>query len=153
MVITGLAESTKTNADEIQLEDRKSIDDICSEIEIDRSKILKFYRIKTKSRSENQQPAPLIIETSDNEAKYDILKKSIKFRTTTLDKFKNVYLNKELTAAEREFHAKLRKERNKLNSELSNDPGDGSSRYGLHKGKKFHWGIRNGALVRIIHPN
>lgn len=60
-----------------------------------------------------------------------------------------IFINNDLTYAEREIQKEKRLTRNKLNSELPNQ--DSNGKYGIEDGKKYHYGIRYGDLTKIYH--
>jgi hypothetical protein len=60
-----------------------------------------------------------------------------------------VYINKDMTRAERMAEKELRDERNKRNGELTEQDTNGRPR-GTFNGKKFYWGVRFGELRKIF---
>ena len=66
------------------------------------------------------------------------------------EEFRRVYINRDMTEAERKVEMSLRQARNEKNKELPNLDERGM-RYGVDEvtKKKFFWGIRDGKIVKI----
>ena len=149
VILTGLPKAKiDTNAKAHDLESEKELlTEILTVLGTDLTTVKKYNRIKNKENNMNAESNPLIIEFKENSTKASVLKNSSKLKS--FNKY-TIYINNDLTEAERIVEKKLREERNKRNNLLPS--GDNGSKVGLHSsGRNFHWGIRNGVLKEIFH--
>ncbi len=86
---------------------------------------IKFIR-RLKPKTGDTRPPPIIVEIVDANEKKTILSYSRKLRSDS--NFKNVYINPDMTEAERKLDYDLRMRRNDLNKHL---PADSPFRFGI----------------------
>ncbi len=134
IVIFGVKESAQSNIDKIIEDDRKSIDDVFDAIGLDKTKITKNFRLKSKDTA---KPGPLVVELDSSlYQKQDL---SVASSLSKFEEYKSkVYINPDLTFRERASLKLLLEERKKLNKvELDNS-------------SSFRFVIRNDMLEKII---
>ena len=138
-------------SDKIQ-KDKESIDEILTEIGIIDTvdQLKKITRLKKTTTG--GKPGNILLECVNKEQKLSILKAARGLRESA--RYKDVYINSDLTSAQLEQGKKLRLERNDRNSKLTLTD-DRNLKYGLHKfgddqaESKYYWGIRNGEIKKI----
>ena len=155
VIISGVEESTSENEAEKKQHDEEKIEEILTTLNLNRTEMKQFNRIKTNpNRSANTRDSALIrLEFMTKESQNKAIKesKNLKDNVST----KKIYINPDKTALERLTEKKLREERNKRNADLENEDeeeveGRGRQRFGIDtNGKKFYWGIRWGILKRV----
>ena len=137
ITIIGIKEADNTlSSEEKTNEDKQNLGKILSKMQIDETKMKKFFRLR-KTNSSNQ-PGLIIVEFHDLEDQTSAIKNSRLLKND--EEFKNIYINRDLTPAELELDKKLRTERNKKNSELQQ--GEGRLKYGHSNGHDYYFGIR-----------
>ena len=133
------------NETEIQTNDTASVNKIMTILDITQDKIRKITRLKTQNTNANL----ILVEFKEKEYQTTALRnwKDVK----SVEEYKNLYINKDKTKAERMAESKLRAERNKRNEELPEKDAQGrpiSAAEGSQN-RKFYWGIRFGELKKI----
>ena len=152
VIVFGLPGSNSDNENSKLADERRSIDEILTAINV-KNEIgeYKYRRLKNKNQQSNVT-GPVIIELESIAKKFKLLKAS-----KNLDRngpFKNIYINPDRTSAELEVEKKLRLERNQKNSELEHT-GSNGMKFGKFtftdggQAENFYWGIRNAKLQRI----
>jgi len=144
ITISGLKESTDGDQKDKVECDKILIKELLEEVDIDYSSVKRFRRVTSK-QANTDRPSLLIVELNDKELKDAALNNSRKLRDS--EKFKSVFINKELTQAESTEEKRLRTERNSLNENLSE--GEGRLKYGKDGDKEFYYGIRFGEVRKI----
>ena len=130
LMVSGVVKLTSESPDECVKHDDLKVKEIFNHLKLDSSKILKTTRIGDK---------PLLkIQLKDNESQIKILKVANKGLRTS-SKFDNIYINKDLTPAQRISEKNRRNERNKLNSGRT-----------VKETKLFYYGIRDGIIKKIM---
>jgi hypothetical protein len=115
IVIFGLTESSKSNKDEKNEEDRSKIEDIFQALNLHSVNIDKHYRIKgSKTTGSIDKPGILIVELKSKIEQQQVLQESRNLNNISEYKGK-VYINADLTIAERSGLKMLLTERNRLN--------------------------------------
>lgn len=149
IVISGLQESTGNNDEEKETNEANLIDELLSELKVDKSKVKRKARLRKKDVAQNaEKPSLLLIEFVDSNSQTTALSNSTLLKNKA--KFNRVYVNCDKTMAEREAEAKLRHKRNELNEKLPNGGENGVLRYGTRdNNKRYYWGIRDGRLVQL----
>lgn len=130
IIIFGVPESKKSVQAEILADDTDAVNEILSIIDKKEIKPVHIKRIRSK-----KSPGPIIIELSDAKDKLPILTAAKKLRS--IEEYKSIYINPDLTDAERKLDFDLRTQRNKLNEEIKG------------KNEQFRYGIRNNAVVKV----
>ncbi len=139
VAIFGLVESTKTNKDEKEMEDKMKIDEIFSALNLNGINIEKHYRLKNSSNHSGgivQRPGIVIVELKTKLDQQQVLQESRNLNN--INEFKGkVYINQDLTIAERASLKMLLSERKRLNQiEIDNK-------------SPFRYVIRNDKLQRL----
>jgi hypothetical protein len=131
VMIYGVAESTKVNLTEKKAEDEKKVQEVLQFI--GKADVKPAYLRRLKSRDASK-PGPIIVELTDVSLRNPILLAAKKLRSSS--EHATVYISPDLTEAERKQDYDLRKERNRLNSELGeNSP--------------FRYGIRGSQILKF----
>ena len=140
LIISGLPLPTSTDKEQRDKDDKAQIDRVLNELDVDRHGIRRSRRLNNKN---GQQSNLVIVELDCEEARNNALKNSVKLAKT------KIYVNRDMTDAERQAERKLRAERNRKNNELEHS--DGKFKFGLDDQKrKFYYGIRSGIVKRIL---
>jgi hypothetical protein len=114
VVIYGDPSSSKTSGFEKSVDDKIEIENIFNAISKHDLKPISIRRLHSKS---SDKPGPIIVELPDSSYRNPLLVASRQLRSTaTYDK---VFINPDLTEAERSLDFKLRTERNRLNATLT----------------------------------
>jgi hypothetical protein len=113
LIIFGLEESEKEVGTELIEEEKTKMNDLFKECEIE-ANFSNLYRVG-KERKPNKV-RPICITLDDNSKMLSILKASNKLRKGK--NYKNVYINKDLTIAERQKEKELKEEKKRKNTEL-----------------------------------
>ena len=132
VAIFGIPESLKSNKEEKDEEEKQIITDVFSDLNLNCNKIEKHYRLKGTS----SRPGIVVVTLKTKLDQQQVLQESKNL--TKLEKYKNkVYINQDLTIAERAGLKLLLDEKKKLNKaeEDQNSP--------------FRYVIRNDRLERI----
>ena len=147
VVISGLAfESTE--------KDEQLLDEIMTELSLEKGDMKKQIRLKKRntsnsqnsnSQNSNSKPPLILVEFNSAENQQNALRNAKNLKNN--DKFKNVYVNADRTEIERMKDRVLREERKRRNEKLPNE--SNGRRYGEYEGKKFYWGVRGDRLQRI----
>jgi hypothetical protein len=135
VVIMGISNSTKTNSTEIKLDDEQKAKNILNEIRVDGIVIKSVFRMKTKKENE-----PMVISFMNVTERNRVLKAASCLKEQNKnqpDKTKCIYINPDLTAAERELEKQLRIECIKKNKQLPLDS------------DHYFW-IRNASIKKIM---
>jgi hypothetical protein len=127
VIIFGIKESSKTTTEEKKIDDSLEIQQLLSQVSIPNEKVIRCYRIRSR---DTQKPGPLIVEMEDKKTRNEFLKMSHR-------KFQNVYVNPDLTEAQRDLDKKLRDEMKQKNAKLDWDS------------CAFYYRIRNNEVVQI----
>ena len=130
LIIFG-TKSSKTEPAEIIEENKKIVNDILSEI--GKSEVVPVY-VKRLRAKNGENSGPIIVEFKEIYDRNSVLKSAKVLRT--IEGYKKIYINPDLTESERIMDHELRTERNKLNGNLDqNSP--------------FRFGIRGNDVVKI----
>lgn len=151
VIISGMPEAesndltTRENHDKTQID--KLLKELDSSLSIVNAKNVK--RLTKKNKIPNSPPDLILIELDNNANQKLVVQNSKKLKQN--ENFKNVFINNDKTESERILESKLRAERNKRNSELTNEVegSGGRQRFNIHNEKKYYWGIRSGELKWI----
>ena len=139
IVIFGISESTKGTKTEKDEDDKIKIEEIFTALSLSNIKIQKQYRIKNSS-SGLGKPSILVVELGSKIEQQQVIQESRNFNQ--INEYKNkVYINPDLTVAERASLKMLLTERNRLNKTVT----DG--------GSPFRWVIRNDKLEKFKPKN
>lgn len=132
VIIFGLIESARKNSSEKIEDDKVSIDNVFDAINLDKTKIVRHFRLKSKDTT---KPGPLVVELIDSSYQKQVLSVA---RDLSKTKFKEkVYINQDLTYRERASLKVLLEERKKLN------------KIEQEKNSPFRYIIRNDMLDKI----
>ena len=107
VIISNLAEPTSGTPQERRDEDKSTVRDIIRDLSLDVFDIEETQRIG-KIDSTRKKPRLLCVTCSDKASKYDLLRSAKELRN--IDKYKNIYINPDLTFIQREKNRNLRKE-------------------------------------------
>ena len=133
VIVFGLKESNRKEKQEIKEDDDESIGKVFDAIGLDKSKIVKHYRLKSKDTT---KPGPLVLEIVESTHQKQVL--SVARDLNAVEEYKNrVFINPDLTYRERASLKLLLGERKRLNKEEEN------------KNSTFRFVIRNDLLERI----
>jgi len=150
IIISGIVESTDTDKNEKQMQDKAKIIELLQTVDenLNEQNVKRLIRLprRNKQNTQTQSPELLLVEIDTVENKNLIIQNAKKLKSS--DNFHNIYINSDKTEQERIVESKLRAERNERNSKLENEipDSDGRLRYALYKEKKYFWGIRSGEL-------
>ncbi len=119
------------------VEDTATVHKIFSILKVDKESIASVYRFKANSTSSHPPIIKVCLTTCESRSM--VLKASKSLRSNV--DLSKVYINPDLTFAQRSLEKSLIAERKALNltREASSNPND----------KSYYWGIRNGILKRI----
>ena len=126
VIIFGLAKSAETD-------DLNLVKDLINNID-SRTDIKSFFRFKQPGDT-NKIP-PILVECKSEIDRFNLLKSARNLDKS--GKYKNVYLNPDMTLLEREYSSKLAKDRKELNDKRSDS-----------EKKSFYWGVRNNVNVKV----
>ena len=129
ILIMGIKESTGENKIE---SDKSLVHDLFDKINISKHKIKSIYRFNKKN--ESNYPAIIKVELNDADDKNYILKASKLLKS--IENYKQVYINNNLTPAQRKIEIELIKARNTANDERSTE-----------QKSKFYFAIRSGKVI------
>lgn len=146
VILTGLPKATIKEDKIDEKEEEKLLTEILIILETDMNKVKSFSRVKNKQTNMNEQSNPMVVEFVDIFAKNAAMKNSSKLKTSQ----HKVFINHDLTEAERVIAKQLRDERNRLNSKLEKIDQTTGLKYGTENEKKFHYGIRNNSIRKIF---
>lgn len=100
---------------------------VLSTVGVDSVKIGEMYRLKSKSST---KPPPIVVQLSSREDRNEALKRSKHLRSDS--KFDGVYINPDLTWAERVEAKELRQKRNDMNKELEEKSKNSGEKFDYH---------------------
>jgi len=143
ITISGLKEATSGDLNDKLEADRNLLTEVLAEVNVDYTKVKRFRRVISKQATD--KPTLFIVELNDSESKETAIKNSRTLKDS--EKFKEVFINKELTQSESAEERRLRTERNNLNESLTH--GEGRLKYGKEGDKEFYYGIRFGEVRKI----
>jgi hypothetical protein len=129
VVIFGLKISTKVTTEERKIDDETELNNVLDAIGFEKAKAIKTYRLKSRDPT---RPAPLVVELNTTSDRNILLKAAM----TNRSNIKDIYINPDLTEAERNLSFQLRAERKALTAKLEPTA-------------PFYWGIRNDKVVKI----
>ena len=153
LVISGLEIEDCQDENLRKLEAEKKIVKVLEKVDssiTDASILVKTSIIKKRNESSKQL---ILITFKDKSVRDNILKNSKRLSET---EYKNtVFVNADLTRAEREIERDLRKKQKEENSKLTKQFTNSKFKFGEFKNKEgntvyFYWGRRNGQLKRIF---
>jgi len=116
---------------------KKTVEEIFTAINIDIKKIKTVYRFKQSAN--NTHPPIIKVCLANKDDRLEVLKASKNLRNKPM--FAKIYINPDLTFAQRNLEKKLIAERKKLNDQRLTSQNEDD--------KKFYYGIRNGVIKRI----
>ena len=116
--------------------DKSKIDNLLRVAEVDMSKIIKYKRLINKNNESNNPP--ILIEFNNINDKVKLLKKSSLLRKNK--EYEKVYINEDLTTAQRIINKELLQLRNELNSH------DNTKDLNVN----YYFTIRNGKVVKKL---
>jgi hypothetical protein len=148
IIVSGIRESG-ANDDEKKLNDDAVVNDIVSTLGIDSACVVNHNRIRTNRSNASERPDLIRIEFASDNDRTKALSRSVNLKS--LDRFKSVYLNRDMTRLERMNEKNCRDQRNELNSKLTEKDSAGRPR-GKLGDRLFYWGVRSGQLRRIFDP-
>ena len=129
VIIFGIKESKKTDVAEKKRDDENEIELLLNEAHMDKSVVSRSFRLKPKKII-----SPIIVELNYKEVRNNFIKKSYR-------KFEHIYVNPDLTEAQRNLDKQLREKCRELNKPLNlKDDWDNV---------KSYYVIRNNQVVKI----
>lgn len=132
VIIFGLQESTKSVQRDQESEDKNATCEIFRDLNIDTRKISFIRRFRSKNGQ--SRPAPVLVQLNRSEDKAEVLSAAKNLRKSA--KFSHVFINPDLTEAERVLGRQLRVQRNKLNEAEEGQSSD------------IRWAIRGSNFVK-----
>nr|XP_047129682.1 uncharacterized protein LOC124809582 [Hydra vulgaris] len=109
LIVFGIPASTKKEPNEKQVDDENKIKELLTNVKINSDNIIKCFRLRSKDPN---KPPPIIVETTDTVARNNIVKAAWR-------KFEGIYVNPDLTEAQRRQDRQLRDELKKKNEPLN----------------------------------
>jgi hypothetical protein len=131
LVIFGLPSSAKTDATEKQADDVNAVQGLLEKLSIEKGKLVRCFRLKSRIP---EKPAPVVVEMADATVRNQIVKVARR-------KFPGIFINPDLTEAQRHLDKKLRDECRRKNEPLSLKDNWSTA--------KHYYAIRNSEVVRI----
>lgn len=135
LIVYGIEVSKKSDGKDRKQEDTEKVEEIFSALKADKRSILNIIRFKNKSNDPGKTP-PILVKLENSQKRDEILKAARGLHKLN-KKFEKIYINADLTEAERVFEKQLREERDTLND---------SERA---KSSTFKWIIRDNKIIRI----
>ena len=132
VVIFGLPVSSKALVEEKIKEDENTMRTLFNDLSLDKDKICKIHRLKQGINS--SRPPSVVIQLSNLQDRNNVLKAAKNLKSMN----RNVFINPDLTIAERHLANQLRTEAKKRNSERKPDDI-----------KRFYFGIRDNQVKKI----
>ncbi|CAF0985378.1 unnamed protein product [Brachionus calyciflorus] len=97
IVIVEVEESRETDEKITKKDEDDKINEILEKMIIDKNKVKSVTRINNKSN--NGKPGPILMKIDSEESKFNVLKQTKELRDD--EKYKNIFVNADLTPAER----------------------------------------------------
>ncbi len=119
MIVSGIPEVPNGSEKEKAAHYKTSVEALLTELGTPLRDMKEYKRIKTN----NEKPNLILIEFVDPVYRTDALGNAKNLRTNA--KFKDAYINRDMTKAERIIEKRLRDERNRMNEEDLRETGDG----------------------------
>jgi hypothetical protein len=104
ITISGLKEATSGDLNDKLEADRNLLTEVLAEVNVDYTKVKRFRRVISKQATD--KPTLFIVELNDSESKETAIKNSRTLKDS--EKFKEVFINKELTQSESAEERRLR---------------------------------------------
>ena len=142
MIVSGLL-AVGGNDEEKLAHDKAGIEGLVTTLGVPKERIIKHQRIITNNDKSNL----ILVEFDSSTTRDTALKAASKLRGNNI--YNQIYINRDMTKAERVVEKQLRDERNKRNAALEEKDSGGRPR-GRYQNKLFYWGIRFGELRRIF---
>jgi hypothetical protein len=132
VIISGLANST---GDNIEKDDETKIENLFAAISFEKTKMKRSKRFTNEKN--NGKPNLVLVELNNKEDRFSIMKaaKSLKDNET----YKDVFINFDLTPAQRVMQMELNKKRKELNDKDKTKEAT----------VDYYWGIRSNKIVKI----
>jgi hypothetical protein len=132
VIISGLANST---GDNIEKDDETKIENLFAAISFEKTKMKRSKRFTNKKS--NNQPNLVLVELNNKEDRFSIMKAAKALKNN--HSYEDVFINFDLTPAQRVMQMELNKKRKELNDK------DKTKETAV----KFYWGIRSNKIVKI----
>ena len=146
VIISGFAKEGADN-NEIAAKDKEKVEKVLTALGT-RVKIDDVKRISRISSADGNRDLKMIkVELKTTESKSIICVNALKLRSNT--DFNNIYVNEDKTKAERMLDKKLRDEKKRLTSEMTETDEQGR-RCATQNGRKYYWRVRAGVLERVF---
>lgn len=129
LILSGLPES---NGENQVKDDETKINELFTAINFDKTKMKRFVRFKNNTN--NDKPKLILIEMKNKDDRLTIMKAAKNLKSSN---YNNVYINFDLTPAQRVRSSELNKKRKEFNLRDATDD------------KDFYWGIRSNDLIKI----
>lgn len=149
VIIYGIPISDKDDESEKQIDDEVQVKEIIGNIESilnkdksgkDKIKFSVKYTKRVRAVQNGNKVPPIIVECCKDEPQRNVLLSGVRLLKKTNNNLKGIYINPDLTEAERKLSYELRQERNKKNDELMAQT-------------DYYYGIRNNRIVKILNKN
>jgi hypothetical protein len=135
IIVFGIPESNNLNELEKNNDDKKIINEIFEEIGKGNEKPIKIIRLKNKKDAKT--PPPIIAVLPENCERNKVLLATRELRKNV--NYTNVFINPDMTLAERQIDSQIRKERNKKNLLLLE----------IEPNSPFRWCIRRNEVIKL----
>ncbi|XP_047123011.1 uncharacterized protein LOC124806291 [Hydra vulgaris] len=109
LIVFGIPASTKKEPNEKQVDDENKIKELLTNVKINSDNIIKCFRLRSKDPN---KPPPIIVETTYTVTRNNIVKAAQR-------KFEGIYVNPDLTEAQRRQDRQFRDELKKKNEPLN----------------------------------
>lgn len=148
LIVVGLPEVVTSNEEGVVEE--SNVDQLLRVLDINSTQVKRKFRLRKRGSTPNpNQPCPLLFELDNTQLVDKAITNSKKLRS--INEFKKVYVNRDLTESERKFEAELRKRRNDENKKLPHVDEHGR-RYGINEttNQRYFWRVdRQGRLAQV----
>jgi hypothetical protein len=132
IIISGLPNSS---GDNIEIDDEAKITNLFTAISFEKTKMKRFKRFTNEK--DNGKPNLIMIELKNKEDRFSIMKAAKALKNN--HSYEDVFINFDLTPAQRVMQMELNKKRKELNDK------DKTKETAV----KFYWGIRSNKIVKI----
>lgn len=127
------------------LNEKITSESLLENLRMDKTKVKKKHTLRMKKTTSTSDP--VVIEFNSREDRNEMLRKARVLRKSDDPDMTRIFVNPDLTLAERVKEKQLREERNKKNKELDELRSKDPTKY------NYYFGIRNGKVKRIQKEN
>jgi hypothetical protein len=147
IVISGVPKATVLDGKSDTNKDNNILKNIFEKLELNIGLIKKTSRLKNRDSNIGDDNNPILIELNDIDSKNKVMKNASKLKDFKLEN-RFIYLNNDLTFAERALEKVKREERDKLNASLTKK--DDIGKYDMENGKAYYYAVRFGEIKKVF---